>query len=246
MKSSTSTFIEWGAVLLVAFFAVPRLLGALSGSNAKQSTQYSPGAAANAQAARAINTAGLVGNSALGDFLARLLNPSKPPTASSQSPGAKGGNTATQAASGGGATRPSGSPDMSWFGGIFNGGSVNGVSDPALGSIAYMPTVFDPDSVLMPTYDELYGVYQDAASGGGDASVSAADFIAGFGADSYADNAYFDSGYSDPWSYDFLASAPDPAPVRLPGDVSDFELFGFGDGYEQSGGSGWTDNDFWY
>lgn len=243
MKSSTSTFIEWGAIILVAFFAVPKLLGAFGGSNARTATQYSPGAAANAQAARAINTAGLVGNTALGDFLARLL---KPPA--QQNAGAKGGNTGAMSGSGGGATRPAGAPDMSWFGGAFNGGSVGGVSDPALGSIGSMPSVFNPDSITLPTYDELYGVYQ--ANTSGDTSSTAADYIAGFGVDNYADMASVATVDSlsmnpeqyDPWSFDALNWDPSPAPVLPPlnnstDGLSDFDLFGFGssDPYADNG-----------
>lgn len=97
-RSSSSTLIEWGGILVLAFLFVPKLLAGLKASNARTATQYSPGAAAQAQAARAVNTAGLVGNTALANILSQLLGRGGQQQGSGRSSGASSG--------GGGALSP--------------------------------------------------------------------------------------------------------------------------------------------
>jgi hypothetical protein len=90
-RDSSSKLIEWGGILIVAFFFVPRLLAALSASNARTAVQFSPGAALSAQEARGINTAGTIGNTALGNFLSSLLGQNKPQPKPAGGSGAGGG-----------------------------------------------------------------------------------------------------------------------------------------------------------
>lgn len=92
MARSSSTLIEWGGIIIVVFFFVPRILAALSTSNLRTATQFSPSAALQAQGARAVNTAGLIGNTALADLLSRLLGRQS-----------SGGGKASPSAGGGGA-----------------------------------------------------------------------------------------------------------------------------------------------
>lgn len=93
MRSSSATFIEWGAIALLAIFFVPRILASMSQGNARTNAQYNPGAALNAQAARAVNTAGLAANTGLAEFLAGMLRKQQP--SSSQSKPASGPSMST-------------------------------------------------------------------------------------------------------------------------------------------------------
>lgn len=67
-KNTASTLIEWAAIAFLAIWGLPRLLLSLRGSST-----YGPGATAQQQASRAIQTAGQIGTSALGNELAKLL-----------------------------------------------------------------------------------------------------------------------------------------------------------------------------
>jgi hypothetical protein len=94
-KQSTNTVINWVLVFIGALFVLPRALAAVKASTSAQRASTIPTAAAQTQAARAINTAGYAGNTWLSRLLSQMLGQNsrnggsqKSGTSSSGSPGA--------------------------------------------------------------------------------------------------------------------------------------------------------------
>jgi hypothetical protein len=90
----------WGGVAFGALFILPRALAAVRTSSTQQRSSTIPQAAAQTQAARAINTAGLAGNTALARILSQMLSGKSQKNGSSS-----GQRSGSSGATGGSSTR---------------------------------------------------------------------------------------------------------------------------------------------
>lgn len=87
--SGIGEVVKWGGIALILLFVVPRLFAAIRTNNATLARSSNPGTAANAQAARAVNTAGSLANNALANALNQLL---KQPSNAAKGSSPSGGN----------------------------------------------------------------------------------------------------------------------------------------------------------
>lgn len=148
-NDTLKTVSGWVIFIVALLLIVPRVLASIRANNARLRTQTNPGAAANMQAARAINAAG--------GALGKLLNP-QPSQQGKPSAGA------TMSSMGGSSAPPRQpqSPDMRWL-------RDYDPSQPLYG-ISSMPQVFDPSSIPDVPQPQLFDLFSAGeAIGGGDA-----------------------------------------------------------------------------
>ena len=89
-KNASSNLITWGGIIVVGLFVVPRVLAQMSKNSLATRNASSPGAALNSQLTRGVNTAGYAGNTALANWLARLLGKGSQPSQAKPSAGGPG------------------------------------------------------------------------------------------------------------------------------------------------------------